>query len=274
LRSHLSVKAWKATVARIRQHPIWSLIEQDPLTARSRRRPRGYTPDAVALDLLCREPSAWPLPPETTQLGMEIYGYVSLCATAGALRARRDLIAKELDRVADRVSAPEILALECGHLREARMSRAFREGRLERLVGVDRDAQAIAAVAAELADPALTARHVPSYAILREGGRQLGHFDFIYAGSLFERVEDTSAMKLLAAAFALLKPGGKLWIGNLGPAAQAAAWFEAFMGWWPRYRDHARLEALLGALPGGKIAAWRALSVPTEHVNFLEITRV
>jgi hypothetical protein len=46
------------------------------------------------------------------------------------------------------------------------------------------------------------------------------------------------------------------------------------MDWWPKYRDHAGLEALLGAVPGGKIAAWRALSVPTEHVNFLEITRV
>src|SRR5208282_4713789 len=41
LRNHLSAKAWNIAVARIRQHPIMCLIEQDPLTARCLLRPRG-----------------------------------------------------------------------------------------------------------------------------------------------------------------------------------------------------------------------------------------
>ncbi len=161
LRNRLGAKAWKTVVARIREHPFMCLIEQDPLTARSLLRPRGHTPDAITLDLLYRESSAWPLPPDTTRLGMQIYGYASLSATAGALRTRRDLIAQAIDRVAEQVDGPAILALECGHLREARMSRAFREGRLGRLVALDRETEAIATVTAEVADPALTARQVP-----------------------------------------------------------------------------------------------------------------
>jgi hypothetical protein len=274
LRNRLGAKAWKTAVARIREHPFMCLIEQDPLTARSLLRPRGHTPDAITLDLLYRESSAWPLPPDTTRLGMQIYGYASLCATAGALRTRRDLIAQAIDRVAEQVDAPAILALECGHLREARMSRAFREGRLARLVALDREAEAIATVTAEVADPALTARQVPSYAILHDGVGQLGRFDFIYTASLAERLSEAETRRTLAAAFAMLNPGGKLFIGNLAPQAQAAAWFETFMDWWPQYRDQAHLESLISGLPREAIAGWHVFADPTKNVNLLEITRV
>lgn len=87
------------------------------------------------------------------------------------------MIAKEIDPVADRVVAPKILAHKSGHLREVRMSRAFRESRPGRLMALDRDAQAIATVAMELADPGLTALHAPSYAVLHERSDRLGRFD-------------------------------------------------------------------------------------------------
>lgn len=271
LRARLPFAEWHAATQRIRQHPIMELILQDPLTCRGLRCPRGYTPDAVLLDLFYREQSAWPLPRGTTPLGNQIYGYVSLGGVAEAMRNRCAMLRAEIDRIATTINAPTILSLGCAHLRELRASAAFRDGQLGRVVALDQDPRAIAQLAREIDRSAVDLRCVKDFESI--AFHTAGHFDFIYSPNLLEQLETPRAIHLTAMAFRALNSGGKLWLGSLNFIGDGVAWFEAMMDWAPIYRDSSELKELTTRLPANQVASLRTFPDPDNRIAFIEIVR-
>src|SRR5262245_23074462 len=129
--------------AECRNHPTTGLIHQSPYTRRAFEKPRGYPGDAEILDFAygCAR-----LPEGTTLLGARIYEYELQTSGSKSARARRDLLASMVDEVAAQRHLPRVLSIACGHLREAQISQAVRDGRVGEYVAFDQDPLSLALV--------------------------------------------------------------------------------------------------------------------------------
>jgi extracellular factor (EF) 3-hydroxypalmitic acid methyl ester biosynthesis protein len=274
MRAACDAEQWRSTADLIRRHPVTAAIHLDPLTHRGFHKPRGHAADAVMIDLICRDHISDGESPNPGALGAGIWDFTSAMPFAGAIRNRRDMIARQIDAAAaEREGAVEVLAIEAGHLREAHLSNAVKRRELRRIVALDHDGHAMATIERELGGCGVTAIHTPSYALLGGAPNALGHFDFIYSAGLFDGLETKPARRAIAAMFAMLKPGGKLWIANMTPSLPDAAYIEAFMDWWPIYRDERALDALAGDIPAAKMASRKVFTEPAGNIGFLELIR-
>jgi SAM-dependent methyltransferase len=262
--------AWRETIGQIRRHPLFPLLLHDPLTYQCFHKPRGHAPDPVMLDLVYGDEIE---PQQTSDLAKRLLSYMVRRPFAQALRDRRDSLAALMDAIAEQTGGTaEMLAIEAGHMREARRSHAFQFRSLRRFVALERDVQAIDLVERELGHSLVTAIHTPTYAMLNGGRAALGYFDLIYSVGLFERLEDAAAAQALATVFATLKPGGKVWLSNFSPGLREAAYLESFMNWWPTYRDGPALERMAAAIPSSEIMSVKTELDPTGSIVSLELT--
>lgn len=273
LRAHTGADGWKAAVEKMRRHPLISLLHQDPFTHRGFHKPWGHAGDAVVLDYLYRDQLELAWPEGVTSLGAKIHDYTTETPLAQAIRNRRDIIAIQIDRVAEQIAEAEILALQSGHLREAALSSAVHHRALRRFVALDRDNHAVAMVEELFGRNGVVAINTPTYALLSGAPTALGRFDLIYSAGLFDELDTRSAVRAVSAMFAMLKPRGKICIANLVPGIRDAAYVEAFMNWWMVYRASGPLQGLLAELPRREVAGWRTFIDPTDQVAFLEVTR-
>lgn len=237
-REVLAPQHWKSFVRDSRRHPLWGALQEDPYTRRAFEKPRGYAGDAVLLDFLYHGP-----PAELSGRAMRISKATTTCPSARSVVFRRDLIAQEIDAVAERVEAPRVLAVACGHLREAERSRAVREASVSEVVALDQDKESIARVATECASFAVTPV-VGSVSQLIRRKLSLGTFDFIYAAGLYDYLNDRTAEALTRALLSLLNPAGHLLVGNFTPENHGRGYMEVVMDWHLLYRDQAALRAL------------------------------
>jgi extracellular factor (EF) 3-hydroxypalmitic acid methyl ester biosynthesis protein len=74
----------------------------------------------------------------------------------------------------------------------------------------------------------------------------MGKFDLIYSAGLFDYLTDAVAEKLVASMAAMLKPGGKLLIGNFAPSCCGRGYMELFLDWKLIYRNADQLRNLFG----------------------------
>src|SRR5699024_2912160 len=115
-----------------------------------------------------------------TPLGREIYAYTSEAPSSVAGRERRDILAATVDEAANRVEGAEILSIACGHLREAELSTALAEGRLQRWIGLDQDPMSVGTIKRDLAGTTVDAVDGSVRGLLRRSYK-LGQFDLVYA---------------------------------------------------------------------------------------------
>ncbi|HEX4763266.1 MAG TPA: hypothetical protein VFU92_02980, partial [Usitatibacter sp.] len=54
LRAASTAESWNALLGKLRAHPLCEAIHKDPFAFRCYSKPRGYAPDAVALDYVLR----------------------------------------------------------------------------------------------------------------------------------------------------------------------------------------------------------------------------
>src|SRR5581483_10895469 len=116
-------------------HPVKALVHQDPLTRRAFEKPRGYAGDAELIDFIYGLRDL----PQTSSLGAAMYGHMFAAPAALAVRARRDILAERLDAIAEQIERSRVLAIACGHLREAQKARAVAAGHIGEFVALDQD---------------------------------------------------------------------------------------------------------------------------------------
>jgi len=245
---------------------------QDLFVRRAFTKPRGYAGDAVLLDFIYQHESvreAVERAPAMVQAAMQ---FTTNAAGPRAVRNRAWLLASEIDATARRVARPEILSLACGHLREARLSRAVQAGSLGRFVAIDQDTESLAVVREENERFGVEAAEGSVKTVIARG-RELGQFDFVYAAGLYDYLNDKVAARLLQALFERVKPGGKVWIANFMPDIEDRGYMEAFMDWWLIYRDEAEMMRLGQELPLNEVASMRTFVEHENNIVFLEAVR-
>ena len=273
LRRRVSGEAWEA-FCRVDcvGHPVRFLLHQDPLTERAYFKPRGFPGDAVLLDLFYGEDGVRPYVDEATPLGQEIYKYTSAGMAATALRRRKEILAKMIDQASDTRSETHVMTIGCGHLREAALSQALQQRRIERFLAVDRDADCLRVVrekwgpfGVETAESTLNE--------LIAAVPDLGTFNLVYAAGPYDLLPRPAAIRLTNALFEATRSGGLLLVTNFLEGIKDVGYMDAFMDWRIHHRDAAEMFALSGGLPEDEIADRRTFAEETGGIVFLAVRR-
>jgi len=230
LRREASPGVWRQLIPLAQQHRVAEYLMQDPFTRWSFEKPRGYSGDAGLLDIYYKHPSAAAILESSSALGREIYAYTSEAPSSVAGRERRDMLAESVDATARRVDSAEILAIACGHLREAEGSAALADGRLKRWIGLDQDPVSVAVVNRDLAGTVVEAMEGSVRDILRRACR-LGTFDLVYASGLYDYLPRAVGVRLLQRGMELVKPGGEFLFANFSDEIATDGYMETFMDW-------------------------------------------
>jgi SAM-dependent methyltransferase len=271
LRLDSELEDWKSWVeTECLTHPVFELIHQDPFTARSYDKPRGYAGDAIMLDMIY-------FPERTdfsqvTELGRAIYGCSTQSDATHAVRWRRELLARKIDEVAEATADPDVLSLACGHLREIELSQAAEGGRLGRYVALDQDPNSVSEVEELYGDRGVEAIKAPVKALMA-GEMKLGELDFIYSAGLYDYLDRDTARFLTAGLFQMLRPGGKLLVANFLPGISDIGYMESFMAWQLIFRSREDMLALLAPIPEQALASKEIYTDDLKNIIFLEIDK-
>ena len=270
LRAATSVESWNAFLSQVRNHPLREAVHRDPFIFRCYSKPRGYTPDAVALDYVLR---ARELPVKSRDPVGAIHHFATNGQAARALRFRRDAIAREIDAVAHRATRPaRIFAAGAGHLRECDKSATLREGRVGRLVAFDMDAENLDAIRREYPTLPIVTHH-GTVRQIGEGRHLFGDMDLVYSSGLLETLPHPSAVGLARALYTMVAPGGSLLLTHFLPGLTEAAFLEAFLDWRMVYRKHADLFDLVKELPAETVSTWVFSESPEATLGVLSIQK-
>jgi extracellular factor (EF) 3-hydroxypalmitic acid methyl ester biosynthesis protein len=274
IRSNVPIYDWKDTIVpKCRKSDLANILYQDPFTRHSLEKPRGYPGDAELIDFLYRSENIQKELDKTTDFGRTIHWYLYNSAPGLAVRARRDMIADEIDRLADKKALPYVLSIACGHLREASLSKATQNKALGRYVALDQDILTIESVRNDFSNIGVEAYPWSVKNLICSKRNQLGKFDFIYTSGLYDYLNDHVGSRLLSIMFHMLNPGGKLWITNFVPDIHCAGYMEAIMDWWLIFRDETAINKLAVEIPRDQVAGQRVFSEANENVLFLEIQK-
>jgi len=253
-------------------HPVRFLIHQDPLTERAFFKPRGYPGDAVLLDLFYGEEGIRPYVAEATPIGQEIYRYTSAGMAATALRRRKEVLARMIDRVSESHQDAHIMTVGCGHLREAALSHALRQRQIERFIAVDRDPDSLRVVREKWGLYGVETVESTVNELIHSIPF-LGRFTMVYAAGPYDLLPRPAAVRLTNALFEATRPGGLLLVTNFLQGIHDVGYMEAFMDWRIHYRNAADMFALTQQLPESEIADRRTFAEETGGIVFLAVRR-
>lgn len=272
LRSSSTREAWDQLIEQCVEHPIRDFIHQDPFTARSFNKPRGYAGDAVMIDYIYTGDSSMGGAQTTSPLGELIFRFTTGAPASAGVRTRRDLIASIIDETCTMIEQPQILSVACGHLREATLARSVASHQTGRFVALDQDQLSLDVVRSATADAGI----VPvcsSIKSLFRGDLAGERFDLIYSTGLYDYLDERIASKLTARLFTMLSPGGRLLIANFVPEIWCAAYMETFMGWRLIYRTPQEIDALADTIPTEQIGLRRTFMEKNANIVFLDLRR-
>lgn len=228
-RCRVEKSAWENCIELCRTHELTRILHSEPFLYRSFNKPRGYPGDAELLDMIYDYPHIEGQIDEPVTRAIFRYGIHT--SAPRAVRARRDFFAKQLLELR---SAPQarVLSVACGHLREI----DDLQGSLPfELVGLDHDPVTLAAVRARCSDPKLSLVEMSVLELMKQS-TEIGDFDLIYTGGLYDYFSDKLARKLTQSLLGRLRPGGRLIIANLTPDIPDIGFMECYMDWWMYYR--------------------------------------
>ena len=269
VRRSTSPEAWRALAeCQVRRHPVFATIHQAPFTRRAFAKPRGYPGDAITLDYIY----GLERPVSVPEVVRHLYAWEFQTPSCRSVRARKALLAEQIDAAGSRTRRPRILSLACGHLREARDAMLLLDRGAGAFFAVDQDAESLATVASEFGAYGVDAVQGSVRGVL---ARKVAYtnLDLVYAAGLYDYLADPLAVQLTARLFAMLGSGGRLLVPNFNPSLRDIGYLEAFMDWWLLYRDDDDMNRLLTAIPEAEIAESRQYRDRHGNITVLEVTR-
>jgi SAM-dependent methyltransferase len=249
-------------------HPLWNVIHQAPFTRRAFEKPRGYPGDAVVLDWIYGFER---LPIDAPSPLVELHRWEHQTPSCVSVRNRKAILASTIDAVAARRPRPiRVLAVACGHLREAAESAAFKSNGIAEFLALDHDAESLRV--ASTMGPAVTPVHGSVRSIIANKIR-FTDLDLVYAAGLYDYLGPAIARQLTRALFDMLRPGGTLLIANFNPGLRDIGYLEAYMDWQLVYRADLELDDCANAIAASEIDQRRVFREPAGNITFLELER-
>ena len=231
-------------VAVVKQHELFHITRQDPYSNRALTKPRGYAGDAVMMDFVYQGVTA----DDTPELGKAVFAGTARGPMGLSVVFRRHLLTAHINQVVSCRADFKILSVASGHCREIEGSLltdpAFAQA--GRFTAFDQDAQSCETVRQHYGQYPVDVVCASVRKLLGSADTSMGKFDLIYSAGLFDYLADPIAEKLVATLASMLKPGGKLLVGNFAPTCVGRGYMELFLDWKLIYRSAAELSRLFG----------------------------
>jgi len=275
LRQSTSAKVWENHVLpTARAHEISRRMHECPFTRHCYSKPRGYPGDAELIDFVYKHPDVRGSVDAATTAGRTVLNVTVNVPACQAVRRRKEVLARKIDEVAEERSQAEVLAVACGHLREAESSIALKKGGIARLLATDQDQISLGKADRYRSTlrSNIEARNL-SVRNLIMGKHELGTFDLVYAAGLYDYLDARLAGRLTTTLFKLLKSGGRLLIPNFLTGLNQEAYMEVCMDWYLLYRTRAEIEAFSNGIPRADISRTDYFEDETGTIGYLEIQR-
>ena len=263
-----------------RTHSIFSTLSQCPLTLRCVDKPRGYSGDAVTLDLIYDKHITNNVS-QTSAHGKRLFSALVEMPVCSSVNYRSKFIAKTIDKFAKKRalegSQPiSVLSLASGHARELEACESLRNGEVKHVLALDQDELSLDVLRTRFQGRPVTGfkgtvRQILSGQILSDS---FGKFDFIYSAGLYDYLDERVATKLTTKLFDCLQPGGVLLIANFHPDNHGTAYMEAFMDWWLIYRSEEELKTVILEIDPIKISDLKQFRDPFGNVTYLQLERI
>jgi extracellular factor (EF) 3-hydroxypalmitic acid methyl ester biosynthesis protein len=275
LKQATSAQVWENHILpAARAHDISRRMHECPFTRHSYSKPRGYPGDAGLIDFVYKHPDARGSVEAATAAGRTVLNVTVNVPACQAVRRRKEVLARKIDEVANERSHAEVLAVACGHLREAESSIALKQGGIARLVATDQDQISLgkadryrSTLRSNIDVQNLTVRNFIT------AKHDLGTFDLVYAAGLYDYLDARLAARLTTTLFNLLKTGGRLLIPNFLTGLNQEAYMEVCMDWYLLYRTRAEIEAFANGIPRAEISRTDYFEDETGTIGYLEIQR-
>jgi SAM-dependent methyltransferase len=230
---------------------------------------RGLIHEPLILDVIYGFSGA---PEDSTPAAEVLRPWELALGFCASLRERHLLFVRELSDLGNIVCRPRVLAVGCGHLREAAAALCLENMRGAELIAFDRDRACIDLIEREYEHAGLRTISGSLRALTNDS--TLGKFDFIYLPTLLDTLEDLRVQKLIGSLLPLLKPGGRLLAANFSQDLPDAAYLEACLDWWPFYRGEEELAALLSPLHGQNLRGQTIFRDDSGGSVFLELQAI
>src|SRR4051794_15072805 len=209
-------------------------------------KPRGYAGDYFTIYKMYQDEAAG-----HGRLGAIIDRAFLATPAAQAVKNRRILLAQEISRTLERCAGDAaITSMACGpaqELLDMLDSRQVPPG--TRFTLIDFDEDALAHVNAQLA----ARPNAPAFECLKENlvhlalrrkALALPPQDVVYSIGLIDYFNDRLVTKLIDFAWSVLKPGGKLILGNFHPGNTCKAFMDHILGWRLIHRSEDEMNRL------------------------------
>ena len=247
--AHSLPEHWPEARDSLRSHALFALLQEDPFSAHSNNRPRGYPGDAALIDLIYdRVP-----PADTSEIGTTLFKVTTASPASYAVRLRRAHAQKVFEKAWS--EGKRICVLACGHLREAD---AIAGKDLGQVTLVDQDPLSLEVVRARHGSSA-TIIEANVFRYLRAAAARGDRFDLVYTLGLTDYLDAKAMVLLHRLVTAVLEPGGTFLLANFLPAHVSVGWMDAVMDWQLIYRDESELE-LYARNAGLTPVTWRDAS--------------
>ena len=269
-RSCLTPALWQSLCADLRAHRLGTILGEDPVTALSVARPRGYAGDATLLDLVYGEPALAAALATTTPRGRLINAITMESPVHVARRECQAMLTDYVDQVASG-GRPVVLALGAGHLREADASFALRHGRIARWVALDQDAESCGEIDRRLGRRVET---IPrSISAILTGDVRVEKVDVAYAAGLFDDLPTPIAIKLARRVVGMLRPGGRFLFSNYAAGIWDAGFLEAAMDWHLNVRSPADMAMIAESVAGVTARHWSSSNGALHYCELVKRRR-
>jgi CRP-like cAMP-binding protein/SAM-dependent methyltransferase len=222
---------------------------------RAYSKPRGYAGDYLSIDYIYRNEEGG-----TGRLGPVIDRCFLNLAAAVAVRNRRGLLTKEIRQVIDatRSETTNVTSLACGPAQEVfDMLSDLDDPSTIKVSLVDIDPEALAFVDEKRTALGLQDQmelHLANliYLAIGKASLDLPLQHFVYSIGLIDYFEDKFVVKLMDYCHRLLKPGGKLILGNFHPRNPSRAFTEHALDWKLIHRTEDDMDRLYTASAFGR----------------------
>lgn len=218
---------WEQTRRTYQNHPLRSVMMEDPYIARCVTKPRGYAGDAELIDLIYDR-----TPPDTaSERGRRIFRHGVEFQASEGVRQRRNYAETFVGQAVR--AGKRVLCLACGHFREGDPLIGMGLGNISL---VDQDPLSLDVARQRFgASPQYHEANVFSY--LRGAMGRGETFDLVYTLGLTDYLDDRAMALLHRMAKAVLAPGGQFILANFVPNHLAIGWMDAVMDWHLIYRE-------------------------------------
>jgi hypothetical protein len=163
------------------------------------------------------------------------------------------------------------LSIACGHLREAQLSQAVQNKAISQFIALDQDPLSLELIKTELSGYGITTQCNSVTSILR---RKLTYenLDFVYSAGLYDYLSQSTAIRLTALLFSMLRPGGKLLVANFVPH-DSIGYMETFMQWFLIYRTPEQVAEFTKEIEPEQIAQQQMFYDEHQNIIFLELIK-